>query len=270
MGRIIKITESQLKRIVDNHINEQTSITTNVASGVQGGPEERQNITQQINPLQKQYPCIPTNFLIPFRNLKAKGYDVQILKTALSIIGRESHFAGGTRYNTYGTLKSMVSLIGGNASHGPAQMRPETAKDLGFTGELDTEEGALDAAYRYLIRSYNKALSIGYNSGPSNVKDGSGNGALDIAIASYNIGVNNIKKWCNTNDKNIKADCNSKNGQYIPYPKDKPNYVLTVSKQEIKNYVPNISTKKTIEGVNTTTHGYVKTVADNLRKLNCI
>jgi hypothetical protein len=268
MGRIIKITESQLKRIVGNHINEQT-LTTNVESGRYGDESHQNYISNKIYNALKLYPCIPDEFIIPFTNLISLNYDRLILKAALGVIGRESHFGSGLRYNTYGTVKDVWDTFGGNASHGPAQMTPTTAKDLGFTGDLNSPEGALDAAYRYLVRSYNKAISAGYTQSSSNVQGGTGNAAIDIAIASYNIGVNNIVKWCTTNDKNVNAPCNSPNKQYKPYPKDKPNYILTVSSQEIKNYIPNKITEKKLEGVSTNTHGYVKTVSDNMKNLPC-
>jgi hypothetical protein len=244
MKKIIRLTEQDLSNIVKKVLEEQNNINL--------------------------YSCIPPEFRTPYKNLIEKKLDKQFLKVALGIIGRESHYASGVRYNTYGTLKNVWDFFGGDASHGPAQMTPKTAKDLGVDVDITSDEGALYAAYKYLFRSYNEAINVGYTTGPSNVNGGTGNAALDISIASYNTGLNVIKKWCKTNDKNINAPCDSPNKQYKPYPNDKPNYILTVSSQEIKNYVPNKSTVKKIEGVNTATHGYIKTVAENMKKLSCI
>ena len=151
-------------------------------------------------------------------------------------------------------------------------MRLQTAKALGINKDyLQSNLGALDASYRYLIQNYNKAKQMGYNSGqPSNVQNGTGNGALDITIASYNVGPENITKWCRTSDKNINAPCNTAGAKYKPYPKDKPNYILDVlTNQPILNYVPNRSTDKGFENIHTKTHGYVQSVANNLKSLNC-
>ena len=274
MGKILIISESQLKFLTHSIIEEQSVVgAANYGTTSSYDPNQKTQGDIEIENAVRKHPCINRNFVAPYTFLlEKKKYNELILKTALGIIGRESHYASGTRYSTYGYAKEFLTLFGVDVSSGPAQMRVQTAKQLGINRDyLQSNLGALDAAYRYLIRSYNKAKQVGYNSGqPSNVENGTGNGTLDIAIASYNIGPDNITKWCRTNDKNINAPCDSPNGKYQPYPKDRKDYFLNVlTNQPILNYVPNRSTDKGYEGIHTKTHGYVQTVALELKKLNC-
>jgi hypothetical protein len=93
-----------------------------------------------------------------------------------------------------------------------------------------------------------------------------GDGALDIAIASYNTGIQKLnKKWCKTNNPNLMAPCNSPNGKYVPNKTKNPNYVLTVyPNQQVLNYMPNLKFDKL------SSIGYLKEVVDTVKKLNCL
>lgn len=210
---------------------------------------------KQFNELKKQYPCVPSNFVIPLSNLINKGYDKNYLKYALSIIGRESSFESGTRYNTYGQAKNILSTFGVDASSGPAQMKPSTAKELGFTQQdiLDREKSLL-AVYKYIQKYIQESSKMGFQNKPSNVKNGSGNAQIDITIASYNKGVGDtIVKWCESKlperkKQGLKDPCFGTNGD-----KSKP----------IMNYVPNY-----VDG-NASTHGYIQEVVLNYKKFSC-
>lgn len=52
-----------------------------------------------IKDLQNKYKCLPKQFIYPFTLLLKKNYNKMWLKIALGIIGRESSYASGTRYN---------------------------------------------------------------------------------------------------------------------------------------------------------------------------
>ena len=173
---------------------------------------------------------------------------------------------------------------------------------------IKTIEGALIGVYKYLERSYNKAIQIGYdtNKPSSNFKDGTGNAALDISIASYNSGFEKVVRYCekglstpidNSNPRNTKKywlDLIKKNPKYKDYYQEQIQKLDDVSfetsatsfmgkimnKEEkkvfcdnknnrwVKNYLPNFPTQRW-DKVDITTFGYVKEVSEYLRKFNC-
>ena len=263
MGKIIKITEAQLKRIVDNHINEQTatltpspqqpitSLTTSVQSGTQQNTTSNNTLLSSV---KKKYPCVPEDFALSYSFLiEQKKYNKQFVRAALSIIGRESSFASGKRYNILNVLKRLGTTVGIDTSIGPAQMKTSTAKEFGV--DPTTNTGALDAAYRYLVKYYNLAIKNGYDPNkPSTMgNEGTGNGALDIAIASYNAGFKIIEPWCKTSDPNVCKRCSE---------------ITSGAKIVVPNYIPNYKTER-IDSVNTSTKGYVKEVAGYYKKFTC-
>lgn len=275
--KIIKLTETELYSIVKMVIKEESTSIENFTNTVK----------TQLVKTNKDYNCVNSAFRVPLATLIDKGYSKDILKLALGIIGRESSFASGTRYSTLEPGKELWAWLGGSTSIGPAQMKPETAKNLGLNlSQITSNLGALDGVCRYLRKAINKAKKSGYSSGPSSIgSKGTGNAIYDIAVASYNIGMGKIHKWCKTNDPNVKRDCKFKgklvesvsniNEQVVnsitgvPYVKpSKKKKTYKVSNEVVQNYIPNYKTERW-DGVNISTHGYVEEVAGYYKKLNC-
>jgi len=250
----ILVTEQQLKNI-DKSLEEQGIMTPMIPASVE---KARGDGRTALDLAHEKYPCIPQKFVLSYQYLlEDQKYNEQFLKAALGIIGRESSFASGRRYNVMSLWKFFGSAIGGGHSVGPAQMSSDTAKDLGFNIiEISTATGALDAAYKYLGRLYKSGISVGYSGNqPSSMgANGTGNAALDIAIAAYNTGAGRaIAQWCKTSDPNICMKCSQ----------------ITQGKKVLApNYIPNFPTKR-FDKVDTTTRGYVKEVAGWIRKMNC-
>ena len=136
--KIIKLTEKELYSIVETVIKEQKP--DYLMPGQPDNPMNpdgyftKQKIVQnnKIKNLQNKYKCLPKQFIYPFTLLLNKKYDKMWLKIALGIIGRESSYASGTRYNVTNTLKQIANYVGYNTSLGPAQMKGSTAEDLGL------------------------------------------------------------------------------------------------------------------------------------------
>ena len=247
MKKVIRLTESDLEQIIKRVLKEQSVI---------GAPN--QGMTINSNTLNdkkaiKKYYCVPPSFAPSIDDLIKKGYNKLTLKIALGIIGRESSFASGVRYNITAPLKTIASLLGYNTSTGPAQMSQQTAKDLKLKQGVDTISGALNAVYQYLKKAYGVATSIGYDNRVKSVNvppSNSINAKIDIAIASYNMGMGKIVKYCQSKNPKIKVKCDNKNTK------------------QVKNYLPNIITKRW-DNVNITTHGYVAEVVKKYNKFNC-
>lgn len=239
----IIITESQLKYLI---------------------PE--QETQQQIKAAIRLYPCLPKKYKYPthtvLNNLDDKG-DVteRMVGLALGVIGRESSFESGKRWFIMSAVKNAMDTIGLTPSLGPAQMTKATAEMVGMTiDEIKEEVGALRAVILLLNKLYKKALSIGYTKQKSNVKNGTGDAAMDYAIMAYNGGISTIKKYCESVDperkkKNLKTPCDKI--------KDPSKRVV------VKNYIPNLhSTRK--DFVDTWSHGYIGEVAQTAKeKLAC-
>ena len=212
-----------------------------------------------------KYSCVTELGFRPIIDkLISEGYDKTFLKASLGVIGRESSFASGLRYNITSPLKVMASFFGSDTSIGPGQMKQSTANDLKLKESITTLRGSLIAVYKYLQRSYKLAIDSGYSTTKPtiNFDKGTGNAALDIAIASYNMGIGRIKKYCSTNDPNIKRSC-SDAGKVVG---TNPKY--TVTNQVSPNYLPNYKTERW-DGVNISTHGYVEEVSKNIKSFNC-
>jgi len=215
---------------------------------------------KKITDAQIKYNCVPKKFALPLAILIDKGYKKNFLKLALSIIGRESSFASGTRYSVLEPVKELAAFFGIDTSVGPAQMKGDTAEELGLNAPyLTTYLGALDGAYQKILRSINIAQSKGYTTQSSNLgNEGTGIAIYDIAIAAYNTGDSIITKWCESNvperiKQGLKNECDSSEA-------DKT--------KEVKNYVPNYNTERW-DKVKITTHGYVKETAGYFKEFNC-
>jgi hypothetical protein len=253
------ITESQLSILTKNIVDEQSVIGAPNYGIVSNTPSR---VYQEIKGLD----CVPRLFRPAVYELKNKNYNKLFLKTALGVIGRESDFGGSDRYSYLNPLKSLWAYVGGQTSVGYGQIKPETAKEFGLdVSDLNTASGALKGVYSIIVKNFNIARSVGYNGAPSsNFKDGTGNAALDIAIAAFNAGAGRIVKYCETSDPNIKKNC-SLAGKTQTLDNGKK---IEVFDKPVQNYLPNFKTKRW-DGVDISTHGYVKEVADTLKKLNC-
>ena len=220
------------------------------------------SVSEKNNEAIRKYGCVNDKFATSVSVLLDKGYNKNILKLALGIIGRESSFEEGLRYTVLNPVKELWSWLGGDTSVGPAQIKLDTAEDLGLSlSDISTRLGALDGAYRKLSRSIKIAESKGYTNEPSNLGNlGTGNGIYDAAIAAYNTGDGKIiLDWCESKiperkEKGLKNKCSDTN--------------KADTTKKVKNYIPNFTTKR-MDGVNTQTHGYIKEVANTFKKTNC-
>jgi len=284
MSKIIKLTEQDLRniveRVIEDNISEQ-SVLPNLANlpfaSILGMsidkvltlvPQSLLNTFNDKEPeikgLDTKYSCINEHFRFSTHALVKKGYDKEILKLSLGIIGRESSFKSGDRYSAIEPLKVIGALLGTNSSVGPAQMKIATGKQLGLDLDvLTTNLGSLDGVYRLLNKLILKAKSQGYTESPSNLGDkGTGNSVYDIAIAAYNKGAGVIHRWCETDNPKVKRNCKDK-GKVVE------STTYTVSGREVLNYIPNYKTSRW-DGVDISTHGYVKEVSNTYKTLTCL
>jgi hypothetical protein len=280
MGKLIRLTESDLEIIVKKVLDEQSVVGAPNYGTTQKKSSETTNNTKIL-------PCVPEAFKLPTNTLVKKNYNKLLLKAALGIIGRESDFGESNRFKFTSPLKTLWAAFGGQTSVGYAQIKPETAEKYGIgLVDLNMALGSLDAAYKILSDNYNKALKIGYTTeAPQNLKEGTGNAALDLAIAGYNMGASKIVKYCKTSDPNIKKPCslagktlqeqdgsielamNRRNQEQLnPKPNNKKS--IKVTNEEVKNYIPNFKTKRW-DGVSISSHGYIKEVASRVKSYNC-
>ena len=211
----------------------------------------------QANPLQ----CVPILFGFPTKHLIESGLNVTYIKAALGIIGRESDFGNSNRFTYLNPLKTLWAEVGGKASVGYGQIKPEIAKKMGIgIDDLNTAVGSLAAVYSIVKANYEMAVSKGYTTEPSsNFQQGTGNAALDIAIAAFNLGPNKIVQYCETNNPNVKKDCTLA-GQTIDN--------VIVSDRPVKNYLPNFKTKRW-DKVEISSTGYVTEVAARMKTYTC-
>lgn len=297
-SKLVQVEHPVIKKTLEDLVKNRTNISEQPDSvmdrrlGITSKNEKAfEESRKRIESMKNKYPCVNASFRVPLDVLLNKGYNKDVLKLSLGIIGRESSFASGLRYSTMEPVKELWAWLGGSTSVGPAQMKPETAKSLGLDfSKVTTNVGALDGVYRFLLRAIKKAKNEGYSSGPSSMGSlGTGNAIYDIAVASYNLGLGRIHKWCETNNPKIKRDCKFKGkmvesvsnineqsdfvmdrrygmGEYSVNPPAKKTY--KVSDKVVQNYIPNFKNKRW-DGVNISTQGYVKEVAGYYKKLNC-
>ena len=276
----IKITEQQLERLIavlteqsndykwtpttSDQKNELTTTSTYSSSNVTKG-------------VKQTYSCVPMLFDSAVEELLKKGYDKTLLKASLGVIGRESGFGSGKRYQMLSSLKSLSAYIGLDTSVGFGQIKPETVKKYGLTvSDLNSAIGSLIGVYNILKTNYNKAINVGYSpkEPSSNFTKGTGNAALDISIVSFNAGEDKIKKYCSTNNPNIKKPCLNTIIKTDNIPQTSTTFTKTtnvdnvVNNEYVKNYLPNFKTQRW-DNVNITSHGYVAEVAGTIKNLNC-
>lgn len=279
MKKIIRLTESDLTRIVKRVIEEQRP--DHLMPGQSDNPTNIKNHNAKPT-------CVPLLFKDAVNKFVNQGYNKLFIKTALGIIGRESDFGSSNRYTFLSPLKTLLAYVGRQTSVGPSQITPETAKKYGLSvSDLTTAEGSIKGAYSIIKDNYNKAIKVGYSTNkPSiNFDGGTGNSALDMAIVGFNMGQSKIVKYCKTTNPNIKKPC-SMAGQTIveqrldhlmPEQSDNPTNLktrntdkkkLTVLNEWVPDYLPNYKTERW-DGVNISSHGYVKEVATKLKSFNC-
>jgi len=255
--KIIKLTESDLELIVNKVLSEQIPGMSGL--NYQAKAEREAKLGVQT---AKMLPCVPTAFKLSVNDLIKKNYNKLFLKASLGIIGRESDFGESNRFKFRNPLKILYGALGGNTSVGFAQVQPETAKQYGLDlTDLSMASGSLDITYRLLQDNYNKALKVGYTTGPSvNFKDGTGNSALDMAISAHNLGAQKITKYCKTSDPKINRPCDLAGTT--------TSEGLKVSNQYVQNYIPNFKTKRW-DGVEITSQGYIIEVAKRIKEYTC-
>ena len=223
--------------------------------------------------IDRSLPCVPELFRLPMLDMlnllgPSRSYaskpNILILKTALGVIGRESDFGQSDRYKYLNPLKVLWGFVGGQTSIGLGQIKPESLGKSGIIAivDLNTAHGALKGVYSILLKNYAIAIETGYSSdAPSiNFNSGTGNAALDIAISAFNMGATKIVKHCETDNPNLKRNCS------LAGTKTKDG--LTVTDKYVANYLPNYKTTRW-DGVNISSHGYVKEVAETIKKMTC-
>ncbi len=260
---------------------------------------EQQNVVENIEP----YSCLDKEKSMAVQYAIAHGVNPIFVKYALGILGRESDY--GKIYGAYAkkaapeyvmnklseVVPGFKSLLQWGAktafgkdnwvpSMGIAQMTPDVAKKYGVNLEqLMTLSGSLYAASRYLRDLYNitqkhydtdQQSKVVYNGKLILNPSSSGNAALDAAIMSYNLGPGRFNKsYCTTNNTEYMAPCESPNGIVKPFPKDKPDFILKVNKnQPVKNYIPTIKTETSSGYISST--GYLKEVTTRAKGFACI
>ena len=285
MSKIIKLTESDLIQIINKVLNEQSG-SADLYMDRLNKQQLAQNTSSPKLVTPKGFECVPKLFAPSVAELKNKGYNPLFLKAALGVIGRESSFGTGNRFDYLNPLKTLWASLGGSSSVGYGQIKPETAKQYGINiDDLNTALGSLTTVYKILIDNFKKARQVGFNGSPSsNVKNGTGNAALDMAIVAYNAGADKIVKYCETSNPNIKRNCNlagktikeSLNEQsvigapnYGTVSNSKPNpKMIKVSDKHMIDYIPNFKTKRW-DGVEISSHGYIQEIADKIKKYPC-
>jgi hypothetical protein len=279
--RKIYISEHQLNNLINHIVTEQKNIVENVSS----------------------FNCLDKEKSMAVQYAIAHGVDPMFVKYALGILGRESDY--GKIYGAYAkkaapeyvmnklseVVPGFKSLLQWGAktafgkdnwvpSMGIAQMTPDVAKKYGINLEqLMTLSGSLYAASRYLRDLYkitqkhydtDQQSKVVYNGKLILNPSSSGNAALDAAIMSYNLGPGRFNKsYCTTNSTEYMAPCESPNGIVKPFPKDKPDFILKVNKnQPVKNYIPTIKTETSSGYISST--GYLKEVTTRAKGFGCI
>jgi hypothetical protein len=297
MSKVIKLTESDLEMIVKRVIEEQSVIgapNMGITNKPQAAPK----------PLPQKYQCLTKELSAAAQYTLSHEVNPFFVKYALGILGRESDF--GKIMGKYGVktvpeymvnkfsekipgFKEILQWGAKKAfgkenwvpSMGIAQMTPDIAKKYNINLEqLMSLSGSLLAVTKHLTDLFNEnskfydtnqPSKIIYNGKLINNPSSSGNAALDAAIMSYNLDSSKFKKqYCTTNSTEYMAPCNSPNGLYSPFPKDKPNFKLKVnSNSVIKNYIPNIKTDTT-GYVDKTLNKYVRDTPQNTQFISSL
>ena len=318
----IKITEQQLERLIAVLTEQSNEYKwTPLISSTPDKGLSTSTTYSSITPIniKSKFNCLEPEISAAVEYVMASGIDLFYIKYALGVLGRESDY--GKIFGKYGVkaapeyvmnkisetnpeFKIIIQYIAKKfgkdnwvPSMGVAQMTPDIAKKYGINLEdLMSLSGSLLAASKYLIDLYkelssffdaNQPSKIIYNKQLINNPSSTGNAVLDATIMSYNLGSSKFKKsYCKTNSDEYMGPCNSPNGEFQPFPKDRPNFILKVDKTNvIKNYIPTIKTdttgkvdkvlnkyiRKSPENVQYISNmGYLKEVVNNVKNFSCI
>jgi hypothetical protein len=263
MKKVIKLTESDLIKIVKRVINEQT-VTPKRPAGEGFNFTQKNKFAELCAILFKARDVSwaagvaktlfnnqseINHFGAAIVNWAGKnpGYDGRLLNGAICFIFRESKGTMASFVSPKEILGATLNLFGGNHSQGYAQIQPDTARSYGIDMKsLYSFEGSLDAVYKILSSNYEKAKKY-YNGATVSVYENKvlkqvpaigGDAALHLAVAAHNAGSGIINQWCETNIPGLANLCSIKQRQ--PYT-DKPNYIaVTNTNKKIPNYFPNI------------------------------
>lgn len=271
-----------------------------------------------INSISHKYTCVEKELSLAIEHALKKGIPLNFVKYGVGILGRESDY--GKVMGKYGVkavpeyvinsamenipgVKKLITFAAKKImgkdnwvpSMGIAQMTPDVAKKYNVDlNSLMTLTGSLYATCRYLMDLYKETKNYYDEESPSFIiyknkliqnPSSTGNGAMDAAIMSYNLGAGKFKKdYCQTSNPGYAAPCNCTNSIYKPFPKDNPEFKLNVFKdKKIKNYIPTIKTstkgpgKKLLDkmGIETkeeyiSSTGYLKEVVERTKKMTCL
>ncbi|NBO22823.1 hypothetical protein EBU94_05725, partial [bacterium] len=220
-----------------------------------------------------------------------------LLKASLATMGRESSFATNSEFTDDATVFLNDWHVGGLAdalvwlynkakgtnkkpSLGASQFTQETWDEYGldklvgdFYSSTSVVKSGLGTMFR-LLADYRKGIQKGLKNEPSvnpiAVKqgkitsiNGTGNNIWDLAIVAHNLGSSIMTTWCSTDNPDFASPCSEQS--YKPYPKEKPNLVFKVNKnQVIPNYFPNKRTGSS------TSIGYVEDVVKYIKSMSCV
>jgi hypothetical protein len=280
MRKIIKITETELVKIVEKIINEQTGpgITSNT------------NLDTPKKTI-KGYSCVPENmklfvdYVVTNKSSLIKELKIDyttlflLTKASIGIIGRETKFGNffedsdvwSERLRSAG-LGSLVDCglrkkYGPNATQslGVGQFTPGAWKKYGldksigdYNNSFNEIKQGLGVLYSLNIR-YKKALANGLKTNPSvnpilskygvvkNI-NGTGNHALDMAILGHNMPEEStIYPYCRTNHELYLAPCfRTKHSPYRKTSSFDPNNTLLqkVKDPKLKQFPGELTVKK--------------------------
>jgi hypothetical protein len=262
MKKVIKLTESDLIKIVKRVLEEQNVVKN---SKPIGNFTKKNKFTELCSVLFKARDVSWAEGIAKtlFNNqgeinhfgaaivnwsTKNNNYDTKLLKAAISFIFRESKGTIASYASPKEILGGVLNLFGGNHSQGYAQIKPETAKQYGIDIlSIYGFDGSLDAVYKMLSSNYQKAkkyyngstITIYKNNKLVEIPAIDGDAAFHMAIAAHNAGPGIINQWCETNIPGIANLCSIKQRQ--PYDKTNPKIVaVTNVSKKIPNYFPNI------------------------------
>jgi hypothetical protein len=266
--KIIKLKESDLKKIVKRVLDEQfanaVSSTKPVAQPTKSSNKSNTKFQELCSILFKARDTSWAEGIAKtlFNNqteieylggaivnwaTKNRGYDEKLLKGAISFIFRESKGTIGSYAAPKEIVGAVLNLFGGNHSQGYGQIQPDTAKRYGIDMKsLYTFEGSLDAVYKILSSNYQKAKKY-YNGSTVTVYENkqlkqipalAGDAAFHIAVAAHNAGEGIINQWCQTNVPGVANLCSIKQRQV--YDNNPSSIAVTNPSKVIPNYFPNI------------------------------
>jgi len=231
--KIIKLTESDLEKIVKRVLVEQTKKNLPAATLTPSQPQQsslqptmntKSGMSSLIK-LPQKYGCMTHDNSAAVQYAISNGIDPFFVKYGLGVLGRESDWGESLKFSLKGKpeyiMNKMSEIIPGFKSvlqwgakkvfnkdnwvpsMGVAQMTPDVAEKYGINLEnLMSISGSLVAASKYLIDLYNQAKTVYDTNQPSKIifnkqleinPSSTGNAALDVAIMSYNAGFDKFK-----------------------------------------------------------------------------